>query len=99
MAEQAKHTVSNCKISHEGGRYVIQYDGEVGKRAVAVTAGSHADDRDAALVLASSFELLAALKYGLDLYGYDGPDGPWPLERRHEFDRVASAAIAKAEGR
>lgn len=36
---------------------------------------------------------LEAVRYGFDLYGYDGPDGPWPVEKRHEFDRLARAAL------
>jgi hypothetical protein len=43
-------------------------------------------------------DLLEALTYGFTLYGYGGPDGPWPIERRREFDRLARAAISKALG-
>jgi len=24
---------------------------------------------------------IKALQFGFDLYGYDAPDGPWPIER------------------
>lgn len=37
--------------------------------------------------------LATALRYGFDLYGYDAPDGYWPIEMRHEFDRLARAAL------
>lgn len=42
--------------------------------------------------------LLEALRCGEALYGDSAPDGPWPIGRRHEFSRLASAAIAKAQG-
>lgn len=48
-------------------------------------------------VLATIEQLRTALQYGFDLYGYHGPDGPWPLDKRHEFDRLARQALAKAE--
>ena len=37
--------------------------------------------------------LEVALRYGFDLYGYDAPDGHWPIEMRHEFDRLSRAAL------
>jgi hypothetical protein len=47
-------------------------------------------------------ELVKALRYGFDLYGYDAPGGLWPLDKRTEFDRLARAALGiakpKAEG-
>lgn len=47
-------------------------------------------------LIAAAPALLEALQYGFALYGYDGPDGPWPTDKRDEFDRLARAAIALA---
>lgn len=37
-----------------------------------------------------------ALRFGFDLYGYDGPDGYWPIDKRGAFDRLARVALGLA---
>ena len=34
-----------------------------------------------------------ALRFGFYLYGLDGPDGPWPMDKRREFDRLARLGL------
>lgn len=50
-----------------------------------------------AALLGASLDLFEALRYGLDLYG-PNHDGPWPVEKRREFDRLAQAALRRALG-
>ena len=66
-----------------------------GKRVLTSSGPVHYSETDPLrLKAADRIERLeAALKYGFDLYGYDGPDGYWPIEMRREFDRLARDAL------
>jgi hypothetical protein len=58
----AQHTPGPWEASWEAPRWVIQHDGEIGKRAIAVTGGFYCDNEANARLIATSPETLSALE-------------------------------------
>lgn len=85
-------------VSDEHPRFVIQHEGVIGMRAVAVTAGVYARDRRVADLLGASTDLLAACRVFVAKYRA-APDGILGVGLVNEDFFRAEAAIRKAEGR
>jgi hypothetical protein len=91
------HTPGPWEVSKESDRYVIQHAADVGKKAIAVTAGAYPDSAANAALLAAAPGLYEALRaiVDRDLTYFDGFVGDGQI-RAQEVMR-ARAALAKVK--
>lgn len=90
-----KHT-PGWEVSHEPPRIIIQEEGEIGKRCVAVMAGHYYDSEEYARLIAAAPELLAALEALLAIAPDNAEDEDDP-EAAAAW-RQAKAAVSSAKG-